>query len=241
MLVKVGDEFGIMYARNIPSRGFQRFSIAHELAHYFIEGHAAQLLARGAHHSRAGFFSSDPFEQEADHFAAALLMPERPFRKAIDDYDAGLACIEALCGKCEISLTATAIRYSGLTRDGVAVILSSGNVIDWCFMSDGLKVAKGLTWLRKGMPLPPGTVTAAFNARPRNVRTGQKDSGDARLNDWMGGDRIYRVTEEVVGLGQYGRTLTVLACETLTMRVEAEEDADDEETLIESWTPRFRR
>jgi hypothetical protein len=59
----------------------------------------------------------------------------------------------------------------------------------------------------------------------------------------MGGDRIYKVTEEVVGLGQYGRTLTVLNCETLTMRVEAEEDdADDEdEALIESWTPRFKR
>ncbi len=34
MLVKAGDGFGIMYATHIPSRGFQRFSIAHELGHY---------------------------------------------------------------------------------------------------------------------------------------------------------------------------------------------------------------
>jgi Zn-dependent peptidase ImmA (M78 family) len=79
MLVKVGDQFGIMYATNIRRRGFQRFSIAHELGHYFIEAHATQLLVNGVHYSRAGFFSADPFEQEADHFAAALLMPERPF------------------------------------------------------------------------------------------------------------------------------------------------------------------
>src|SRR6266508_1966427 len=120
MLVKAGDQFGIMYATNIPSRGFQKFCIAHELGHYCIEGHCEALLTSGAHYSRAGFVSADPFEQEADHFAAVLLMPERAFQKAIDDHTAGLACIEALCKECETSMTATAIRYSGLTRDGVA-------------------------------------------------------------------------------------------------------------------------
>jgi predicted transcriptional regulator len=241
MLVKVGDQFGIMYATNIPSRGFQKFSIAHELGHYFIDGHVDALLATGVHQSHAGFVSGDPYEQEADHFAAALLMPEHPFKKAIDNYEPGLACIEGLRKECKTSLTATAIRYVGLTRDGVAIVLSTGNTIDWCFMSDGLKQAKGLTWLRKGTPIPSGTITAAFNARAENVRAGQRDAGDGRLNDWMGGDHIYKVTEEVVGLGQYGRTLTALTCKTLTTRIESVEDDDDEEALIESWTPRFRR
>jgi Zn-dependent peptidase ImmA (M78 family) len=241
MLVKAGDQFGIMYATNISSRGFQRFSISHELGHYCIEGHPDALLSSGVHQSRAGFVSADPFEQEADHFAAALLMPERAFRRAIEDHDAGLACIEALRRECETSLTATAIRYSTLTRDGVAVLLTGGQTIDWCFMSDGLKQAKGLAWLRKGTPVPPGTVTANFNARPENVRTGQRDSGDGRLNDWMDGERVYQVTEEAVGLGQYGRTLTVLTCKNLSMRVEEAEDDEDEEALIDSWTPKFRR
>lgn len=241
MLIKVGDDFGIMYATNIPSRGFQRFSISHELGHYCIEGHPEALLSNGVHYSHAGFVSSDPFEQEADHFAAALLMPERPFKKAIEDHDAGLACVEALAKACETSLTATAIRYSAFTRDGVAVLMSSGQTIDWCFMSDGLKQAKGLSWVRKGTPVPTGTVTASFNARPDNVRTGQRDSGDGRLNDWMDGERVYAITEEVVGLGHYGRTLTVLTCKALTTRVEEAEDEDDDEALVESWTPRFRR
>jgi hypothetical protein len=241
MLVKAGDQFGIMYATNIPSRGFQRFSISHELGHYCIEGHPEALLSDGVHQSRAGFVSTDPFEQEADHFAAALLMPERGFKRAIEDQDAGLACLEALAKACETSLTATAIRYSALTRDGIAVLMSNGEAIDWCFMSDGLKQAKGLSWVRKGTPVPGGTVTASFNARPENVRTGQRDSGDGRLNDWMDGERVYSVIEEVVGLGHYGRTLTVLTCKGLTMRVEDAEDEEDEESLIESWTPRFRR
>jgi hypothetical protein len=240
MLIKAGDQFGIMYATNIPSRGFQRFSIGHELGHYCIEGHPDALLTDGVHESRGGFVSADPFEQEADHFAAALLMPERPFRRAIESHSAGLTCIEALRKKSQTSLTATAIRYSALTRDGVAVLCSTGQAVDWCFMSDSLKEAKGLTWVRKGMPVPTDTVTASFNAKPENVRTGQRDSGDGRLNDWMDGERVYRVTEEVVGLGQYGRTLTILTCNSLTMRVEEVED-DDEEAIIESWTPKFRR
>jgi predicted transcriptional regulator len=241
MLVKAGDEFGIMYATHISSPGFQKFSIAHEIGHYCIEGHADALLSTGFHVSHAGFVSHDPFEQEADFFAASLLMPEAAFRRAIEDRDAGLPCVEHLRTECETSLTATAIRYSSLTHDAVAIILSKGDAIDYCFMSEGLKQAKGIKWLRKGTPVPAGTITESFNARPENVRTAQKDSGDGRLNDWMEGDRIYKVTEEVVGLGSYGRTLTVLTCKSLTMRIEEVEEGDDDEALIDSWTPRFRR
>ncbi len=241
MLIKAGDSFGILYATDIRSRGFQRFSISHELGHYFIEGHPEALLSSGVHQSRAGFMSVDPFEQEADYFAAALLMPELPFKKALAEHDPGLVCIESLCKACETSLTATAIRYSALTSDGVAILCSTGDAIDWCFMSDGLKQAKGFTWVRKGTPVPAGTVTASFNAKPDNVRMGQRNSGEGRLNDWMDGDRTYRITEEVVGLGQYGRTLTVLNCKALSLRAETEEFEDDEDALIESWTPKFRR
>lgn len=240
MLVKAGDQFGIMYATNIPSSGFQRFSIAHEIGHYCIGGHVDALLATGAHYSHAGFHSADPFEQEADYFAAALLMPELPFKKAIDDHTVGLSCVEALRKACDTSLTATAIRYAGLTRDGVAVILSTGPSVDWCFMSEGLKQAKGLIWLRKGTPVPIGTVTETFNARPENVRLGQKDTGDGDLRSWLEGERRYSITEEVIGLGQYGRTLTVISCKSLSARVEDEDNADDDEALIESWTPRFK-
>lgn len=242
MLVKAGDNFGIMYATHVSSKGFQKFCVAHELGHYCIDGHADALLAHGPHYSNAHFTSNDPFEMEADYFAAALLMPEVPFRKEANRHDPGLTAVETLAKACETSLTSTAIRYAGLTRDAVAVILSTGPSIDWCFMSEGLKEGKKLEWIKKGTPVPSGTVTESFNALPENVRLGKKDSGDGRLNDWMGGERIYRITEEVVGLGQYGRTLTVLTCESLTAQANGDESGDEgEDELIESWTPKFRR
>lgn len=241
MLVKAGDIFGIIYATNIPSRGFQRFSVAHELGHYFISGHPDALLSEGVHVSRAGFVVADPYEQEADYFAAALLMPRAAFRRAIDDHEPGLACITALREACETSLTATAIRYSSLTGDGVAVIVSAGSTVDWCFLSDGMKQARDLNFLRKGTPVPAGTLTSDFNAKPGNVRLGKNDAGEGKLSDWFDGNDAYGVTEEVVGLGQYGRTLTVLTCRSLSVRPEDEPDEDDEAELIERWTPRFTR
>ena len=88
MLLRHGDTFGIVYATHIPSEGFQRFSIAHELGHYFLEGHVDHILPKdGTHQSRAGFVSADPYEMEADHFAAGLLMPSSPFKKEIGRED----------------------------------------------------------------------------------------------------------------------------------------------------------
>lgn len=242
MLLKIGDEFGILYATDIPSPGFQRFSIAHEIGHYCIEGHYEALLGAGIHTSYAGFSSSDPFEQEADYFAAALLMPERAFTRAIENHQAGLTCIDALSKACLSSMTATAIRYTTLTSDGVAVVLSKDGVVEWCFMSDGLKQAKGLNWLRKGTPVPGGTVTATLAERPDDVRAGRRESGDGRLNDWLDGERSIKAVEEAVGLGRYGRTLTVLTCPSLSQRADADEGdlENDDETLADRWEPRFR-
>ena len=59
--------------------------------------------------------------------------------------------------------------------------------------------------------------------------------------DWLGGTRSTRVTEQVVGLGSYGKTLTVLTCPSIQDRIDEEQDNDDEDSLIERWTPRFRR
>ena len=120
MLLRVGDHFGIGYATHIDNVGYQNFSLAHELGHYFLEGHVDAVLAHGnRHESRAGFRSDDPYEIEADHFAAALLMPEFLFSAAIADAGQGIAAVDHLAGRCVTSLTATAIRYAQYTDDVV--------------------------------------------------------------------------------------------------------------------------
>ena len=108
MLLRHGDVFGILYATHIESEGFQRFSVAHELGHYLLDGHIDHVLPDrdGMHESRAGFVSADPFELEADHFAAGLLMPGRLFSDALKRAGDGLSAVEHLAESCKTSLTA---------------------------------------------------------------------------------------------------------------------------------------
>lgn len=242
MLLRHGNDFGIIYATHIPSLGFQRFSVSHELGHYFLPGHIDHVLKDGPHISRAGFVTNDMFELEADHFAAGLLMPETPFRRAIDRHEPGLDAIKAVAEQCITSRTATAIRFAELTDAAAAVIVSTGDTIDYCFMSDAMKSLPKLDWLRKGSPLPLGTATARLVAQRDAVLAGEEVADEVDVRDWLGGTESAMVSEESIGLGQYGKVLTILVSTTIGQDGLSDEASDDEDDdLLESWTPRFRR
>lgn len=238
MLLRVGDTYGIAYATHIDNIGFQNFSVAHELGHYFLPGHIDAVLADGdIHESRAGFASGDRYELEADHFAAGLLMPRSLFTDAMRRGRDGLAAIENLAGLCQTSLTATAIRYTQCTHGPMAMVLSTGDQINYCFMSDSLKQVDGLNWIRKHELLPKNTATFAFNQDANRVRRADRTEDTSDLQDWFSGRYSIEITEEVIGLGSYGKTLTVLTAPDLP----DPEEIEEEEELIESWEPRFRR
>jgi Zn-dependent peptidase ImmA (M78 family) len=238
MLIRHGNDFVIAYATHIDSPGVQNFSIAHELGHYFLEGHVDAVIGPdGVHQSHAGFSSDDRYELEADHFAAALLMPDALFTAAVSRAGEGLAAIESLSALCVTSLTATAIRYAKCTDDVAAVIVSTGKRINYCFMSKALEEIAGQNRVRKGEALPPGCSTELFNRDAGRVSRSDRTAGESDLQDWIGGGHSVTLTEEVVGLGGYGRTLTVLTAQDAVDLEELEED----EELVESWKPRFRR
>lgn len=242
MLLRHGDTFGILYATHVPSQGFQRFSIAHELGHYFLDGHIDHILPKdGFHTSHAGFVSADPYELEADSFAAGFLMPAHLFCHALREHDPGLAAIESLADLCRTSLTATAIRYAELSEDEVAVVVSTGAVINYCRLSNTMKSLPEITWHKKGDPVPRGTATSRLNADPNLAARAERAEADIDIMDWLGGSRSVQGTEEVIGLGSYGKTLTVLTCPSLVDETYQEDEGDEEENLIESWTPRFHR
>lgn len=237
MLMESNNNFGIMYASYVDNIGFQNFCVAHELGHYSIPGHYEQLMGNGIHESFAGFVSNEKYELEADHFAAGLLMPSYLFDAELNKHQSGLKAIESLSRKCKTSLTATAIRYAQRTPDPIAIIVSEREVIHYCFMSDELRELSGLTWIKKGSRLSKNTVTSRFNSAPQNILNCNKADGETSLLDWFGSELQYEVFEEVIGLGQYGKTLTVLSLESIP----EQEELDEEEELEESWTPRFKR
>jgi len=72
---------------------------------------------------------------------------------------------------------------------------------------------------------------------PQQVLNGDRLENDTDMASWFQLDRSISIYEEVIGLGNYGKTLTVLSLESLP----TEDEEDEEEELQESWTPRFRR
>ena len=236
-LMRVGEAFGILYSSRFASEGFKRFTVAHELGHYFLPGHVDALFGKGqpCHYSESGFISDDKYEREADSFAAGLLMPKLLFKAACGKSGQGLEAIETLAGLCVTSLTATAIRFAKLCDEPVAVVCSMGNRVQFAFMSKPLQDLRGLTWIRKNSGLPAGTATANFNKDEDNVRNAKRVVSTSTLDTWFDGGSTAELNEEVVGLGDYGKTLTVLWADSLSEPEEAEEKEESEdENLLPS-------
>lgn len=232
MLIRVGNGFAIAYATHIRSEGFQRFSIAHELGHYFLEGHPESVFRGGqvVHESHAGFGSGDQIELEADHFAAGLLMPSHLFKVEAGKYGDGFEAIENLAGVCKTSLTASAIRYAEFTDAAIAVVVSTGSSVDYCFASQAMRNAKGYRHLKKGSLLPRESLTRGFNQNSSSITSAKRDADDTDLQNWFQTDAEIDASEEVVGLGDYGKTLTII-----TADIPDEDDQEDKEWAA----PRF--
>lgn len=235
------ENVGIFYATNIKSEGFRRFTVAHELGHYFLEGHPEEILKTAPIHiSKAGFSQgTSSIELEADHFASGLLMPTKLVCGVIGTSRVGLEAIVALSHDAKCSLTASAIRAAECCDYPMAVIVSSGDNIAYAFMSESFKKLDKLAFLRKGSPLP-NTHTHQFNKDTKNVAFSRSVCGETSLAQWFSCMRRLTLDEEVIGLGSYGYTLTVLSSEELAEDPE-DEDRDEEEKLLESWTPKFAR
>lgn len=235
------EDVGIFYATNVRSEGFRRFTVGHELGHYFLEGHPEEILKTApVHISRAGFSQgAASIELEADHFASGLLLPSRLVSRALGSSQVGLEGIRDLARSSECSLTASAIRAAECCDYPMAVIVSSGPTICYAFLSDSFKQLDKLQFLRKGMPVP-ASHTRTFNADPANVANARSVSGQTSLAAWFSCRRRLDLDEEIIGLGGYGLTLTVLSSDELASGSD-DDERDEESQLIESWAPRFAR
>ena len=239
MFIQAHGKSAIAYATHIESKGFQHFSVAHEIGHYYLPGHIDAILPDGAteHYSRSGFVSDDRYELEADHFAAGLLMPTRLFTRAMETAGDGLDAIEHLKTRCETSLTATAIRYQQLTDEAVVILQSRGNRIEFCFMSDRFLSLKPGRWPRKGDAVPRRSVTHRLNAAPDRILQAERLAEEAHAADWFGDFPDIELYEEVVGLGRYGRSLTVI---TTVDALDDQNYEDGDSSSSDPWEPPFR-
>jgi len=204
--------FAIAYSTNLANEGMVNFTIAHELGHYFLDGHAMELFpnGEGMHQSVGAFRSHDLKEREADRFAAGLLLPEPIFRNAINQLDGGLEGIRAVHAQARTSLTATAIRYATLADHPVAVIVSRNGLVEYCVMSESLRDVRSIEWLTRGTAIRRGSVSWDLGSNRERVQAADHEEGWSSFDLWFDGCPECECREDAVGLGQFGQVLTVL-------------------------------
>lgn len=191
-----------------------RFSVAHELAHYYLEHHRARLLRGGEPQpSHADFTSELVLEREADHFASALLMPKPQFLDKVKRLSIGLPAIRAAAEHFESSLTSAAIRYVSVNAAPAIVIKWNLDGFGWKWLSNSAYEAGLRKTIEDTKDVPSDSATGEVLAG--TVPVGQSIERGTTAAAWFpfiqhGGARNDILIEQVVSLGDHG-VLTVLS------------------------------
>jgi Zn-dependent peptidase ImmA (M78 family) len=187
-----------------------RFTLGHELGHYFIDEHRNALEAGIAlsHPSFCEYESDLLVEKEADHFASNLLMPAGSFRKIASRVAHGLEGILKIAHHFGTSVTSTAIRYAQLEIIPCAVIKWNTNGFGWKWLSKETFKAHYWKTVESVEQLPDDSPTAMALAGERPSSQGFFTAGTT-ASAWFPyvDASAYRnaiLIEQAVQLGRFG-------------------------------------
>lgn len=195
--------------------GRARFTMAHELGHYFIDEHRNALMA-GAAPSHPSFCEHESkllVEMEADHFASNLLMPEGRFRKTCERKRVGMDSILELAKLFGTSITSTALRYTKLDIVPCAVFKWSKGRLQWRWMSTETFRQRFGSTVQVATEIPSDSPTAKA-MRGEIPPNGRYFEAGTTVSAWFRQvwDSSYRneiMMEQSISLGRFG-TLSFL-------------------------------
>lgn len=184
-----------------------RFVVAHELGHYVLHAAHDQLLACTDADARRGYATS-PLEQEANAFASELLMPTSMFGPMCDAFGAEvmptMEHLSTLAQTFGTSLTATALRFSALTRSASAIVYAQSGRIAWVRASPAFELP-----LRAHVQLQRGSYARALRDGQRLPR----EPLPVEASAWSRSARARRcplLFEDSIHMKEYDATLTLL-------------------------------
>lgn len=209
-------KFVIYYREADRSAGRIRFSVAHELGHFYLPEHRECILHGKLHNSQADFRSRDPREQEADEFAASLLMPKELFVQEVHRHYNRVCTLRELCSmadrKFETSITSTARRYCQCDIEACALVMSQDGVVSWAMYSEDMSY-RNMKYVKFGEPVPAESKTHKL-WKMIGEGCGETIEGSVEATAWF----LYphyrgRLWEEAMPLGNTGSVLTYLTLE----------------------------
>ena len=216
----------IIYNENIREKGRQNFCIAHEIGHLSCHLDQPEFFCTSADLNDIAPHPTN-IEQEANQFAATLLMPADDFRLQVASVSPTLQGLGKLANeRYSTSLTATCIRLIELSprsRFGMA-ILRGRTVVRWQ-RTDAMRLT-GFGF-KRGHELP---------ADVRHGPAGHPVESDVWLTGRSSGR--WELTQSAVHMPYYDRTLVLVRAEELA----APHHDDETSELLEPLTgrPSFR-
>lgn len=168
------DETAIITVNRSPSRGRQRFSAAHELAHWLRDAGKVALLCNPVRAFDESGGGND--ETRANDYAADLLLPKFMFKPRSERKSMTMQTVLDLADTFTTSLRATAIRLVQLGSYPALVVVSDAERIHW--FRPGPDVPRSL-W-----PHVPGKRTFAYD-----IARGKAESGSDHVyvDEWFSG------------------------------------------------------
>lgn len=191
-----------------------RFTLAHELGHYFIDEHRNALAAgQDPHASKTDGPGKFLVEREANYFASNLLMPKPELVQFLSRTKTGLQSFLDVGSHFGVSTQSTAIRCVQDCSSRCAIIVFRDGKPAWSELSPSLQ-ASGFIQVKRFSDGPPpgGAAAEAWAAPPRGLSNIFENTSTATT--WFQGvfergDRNEIISEQAVRLGSRG-VLTLL-------------------------------
>lgn len=219
--------YNTKYDRSFPDGQHHprtRFSISHELGHYFIEHHHAYLRCGGRPHSSVNEFRSHAqIEREADAFAASLLLPTHLVRPIVNTAELTLGRIDKIAMQFQTSRVSTAIRSVQLSDFPCAIAGIRGGAVAWMFPSESL--------IKAGLYPRRSLLSANAQEQWNNFETGNAESAadEGRAKEWFTvfeRDHLHDVyvTEDYIPVPSMGTLLVLLTVSESDVFLDDEDD-----------------
>ncbi|MDJ1498948.1 ImmA/IrrE family metallo-endopeptidase [Cytophagaceae bacterium DM2B3-1] len=159
-----------------------RFTLAHELGHYFIDCHREGLKRKilNSHPSNNILIQHETIEAEADYFASCLLMPKNKLRSFTGGKSFSFDLLYELSNAFDVSLTAAILRFVEVGTHEIMVVFSENNQVKWYQRSADFPALPNK--FRVGGNLPPTSVAGEFFRNKHSRYTGIEPIS---LDDWF--------------------------------------------------------
>ncbi len=188
-----------------------RFSISHELGHYYLDDHRGFLMrGGGAHSSTSEFVADDIVEREADAFAAGLLMPSKLFCPIVNEKEPTIQRIKSIADDFQTSWVSTAIRSVSVSDFPCEIVGLREARVAWRFPSPAL-IEGGCYPLSKGA-IPSSTA----REQREKFSQGEFTEGEfsAQPSHWFRSygpaEKTFTVTEQYLPVPTMGTLLVLL-------------------------------